>query len=143
MEPSPQELRRAHLKAQLQLARRAGAALRESLAAEPKTEERMEALTARFARLADVLTQKVFRAVDALELEDEGSLIDRLNRMEKRGVIPSAQLWRDIRDIRNQIAHEYALDSLDGLHRAVLAKAPALLDALPAVEDFVRRRGLA
>jgi len=36
------------------------------------------------------LTQKLFRAIDALELTDEGSLIDRFNRMEKRGLVKGA-----------------------------------------------------
>src|SRR6266699_3170913 len=53
--------------------------------------ESCEALTSRFARLCDFLFQRVFRSIVAIELQDEGSGIDRLNRMEKRGVIPSAR----------------------------------------------------
>jgi hypothetical protein len=63
--------------------------------------ERLEALAARFARLSDILIQKLFRAVDAIELVDEGTLLDRLSRMEKREVIQSAIEWRHIRELRN------------------------------------------
>ncbi len=87
----------------------------------------LEALTARFARLADLLIQKVFRAQDALLLEDEGTLIDRLNRAERRGVIDSAADWRQIRALRNQIAHEYVLEDLRPLFEAVLRWTPVLL----------------
>jgi len=90
----------------------------------------LEALTARFARLADLLVQKLFRAQDALLLEDEGSLLDRLNRAEKRGQIESAEQWREIRELRNQIAHEYVLEDLRELFEAVFRHAPLLLDAV-------------
>lgn len=33
-----------------------------------------------------------FRAIDALELVDEGSMFDRLNRMEKRRIIAMGEL---------------------------------------------------
>lgn len=148
------QLKAAFLKEQLERASKAGRALEQSFVflggrpslprrKGPETEEKLEVLTARFARLADILTQKVFRAVDAAELVDEGSLLDRLNRMEKRGVIPNARRWRDIRDIRNQIAHEYALDSLAPLRRAVMAHCGDLLDALRRTAAYVRDKKLA
>ncbi|MBA4380311.1 MAG: hypothetical protein C0393_06505, partial [Anaerolinea sp.] len=50
--------------------------------------ERWDALTARFARLVDILTQRVFRAIDVVEFMPAGStFIDRINRAEKRGHI--------------------------------------------------------
>ncbi len=67
----------------------------------PESLERLEALAARFARLAYILVQKLFQAIDAIELVDEGSLLDRLARMEKRGLIESAAKWRQIRELRN------------------------------------------
>ncbi|MBI5244162.1 MAG: hypothetical protein HY922_10890 [Elusimicrobia bacterium] len=153
MEPSSQELKAAYLREQLEMASKASRALEQSFAAlggkrspprrkGPATEEKLEVLTARFARLADILTQKVFRALDAAEFADEGSFLDRLNRMEKRAVIPSAKLWRDIRDIRNQIAHEYALKSLAPLQRAVMAHCPDLFEAVARVRSYVQRKKL-
>lgn len=150
MAPSAQELKIAYLKEQLEMAAKAGLALEKSLAAlgkrrslpkqiSPELEDRLEVLTARFARLADILTQKVFRAVDAVELEDVGSLLDRLNRMEKRGVISRTGRWRDIRDIRNQIAHEYALKSLLPLQRAVISHCPELIRTVAKVRTYLVR----
>ena len=40
----------------------------------------IETLTARFARLSDIFVQKFLRLIDTLELTNEGSIIDRINR---------------------------------------------------------------
>ena len=43
--------------------------------------ERWDALTSRFARLVDILTQRVFRAVDVAEfMPADSTFIDRINR---------------------------------------------------------------
>jgi hypothetical protein len=38
------------------------------------------------------------------------SFIDILNKAEKFDILTSARAWRDAVDVRNQIAHEYAMD---------------------------------
>lgn len=145
------DLRRGYLDEQLALADLAAAALRYSYetadafplidleSLEPARVERLEALAARFARLADLMTQKVFRAVDAVELVDEGSLLDRLARMEKRAVIDSEVTWRDIRDLRNQVAHDYVVTDLERLYRDVYARTPELLAAVGRVRAYLER----
>src|SRR5206468_1514016 len=90
--------------------------------------ESCEALTSRFARLCDFLFQRVFRTIDIIELQDEGTGIDRLNRMEKRGVIPSAQAWRSLRDLRNSIAHDYLIERSGEVLRESHGRAQELLD---------------
>jgi len=45
--------------------------------------ESFEALTSRFARLSDILIQKIMRYFDVLDLEDQGTVRDRINRAEK------------------------------------------------------------
>lgn len=137
----------AFLEEQLTLARKAGEAVRYSsgrverlgpLAERPSDEALVEldALTARFARLADILLQKVFRAIDAVELVDEGSLIDRMNRAEKRGIIDSAAQWREIRQLRNQIAHDYVITDQRELFEATIRYAPELLRTLEKIEGY-------
>jgi hypothetical protein len=48
--------------------------------------ERLESLTSRFARLADLLVQRVLRLIDDLELSPRDSVLDRIQRAEKRGL---------------------------------------------------------
>jgi len=98
----------------------------------------LDAITSRFARLADILIQKVFRAIDAIELTDEGTLIDRLNRAEQRGIIDSAEGWRNIRELRNQIAHEYVLEDLYSLFEDVVQFTPLVLRCVDKIKMYLR-----
>jgi hypothetical protein len=52
----------------------------------PEELERLESLASRFARLSDLLTQRVMRLVDEVELMTSGTLLDRIRRAEQRGV---------------------------------------------------------
>lgn len=45
----------------------------------------LETLTSRFARVSDILIQKAFRSIDAVEFENKGTLIYAVNRAHKRG----------------------------------------------------------
>ncbi len=103
--------------------------------------ESCEALTSRFARLCDFLFQRVFRTLDEIELQFEGTAIDRLNRMEKRGLITSAALWRELRNLRNEIAHDYLIETSDDVLKQSLAQAPELLDTAARVRQYVVAKG--
>jgi len=101
----------------------------------------LDAVTSRFARLVDILIQKVFRAIDSTELTDEGSLIDRLNRAEQRGIIDSAEDWRNIRELRNQISHEYVLDDLHTLFEDVIKLTPIVLKCADRIKIYLISKG--
>ena len=70
--------------------------------------ESVEAFTSRFARTVDLLVNKVLRCLDRVELLPQGTLLDVVNRAEKRGFIPRAADLREMKDVRNIIAHDYA-----------------------------------
>jgi uncharacterized protein YutE (UPF0331/DUF86 family) len=70
--------------------------------------ESAEAFTGRFARCVDLLVNKVLRSLDRIELHSEGSLLDVIHRAEKRGLITHAQELREMKEVRNMIAHDYA-----------------------------------
>ncbi len=154
MAESLNTLKKRHLKEQLELAIKAKTALESSYRSLKKSRlpsareldlglaEKFEALASRFARLVDIMTQKVFRAIEAVELEDNGTLIDRFNRMEKRRIIKNAETWQDIRDLRNQIAHEYALDTLEPLYRAIIKHCPEALDAVAQTAAYLKKQKL-
>lgn len=69
----------------------------------------LEILTTRFAKLQDMLGEKVFVSIlDILGEDIAGkSFIDKLNKLEKLEMIPSADWWRSLRDLRNALTHEY------------------------------------
>jgi hypothetical protein len=143
------------LKEQITLARGAASVLEESHARVEKFSGRLsakltvserescEALASRFARLNDLLIQRLFRTVDQLELIDAGSPIDRLQRMEKRGIIGSVSRWRELRNLRNVIAHDYLIESADRVLLDAFHSAAELIDAVRGVEKCCKEKGYA
>ncbi len=100
--------------------------------------DKFEALTSRFARTSDILIQKIFRLIDIIELERPGSVIDRINRAEKRGLILSSEVFKDIRYLRNDIAHEYIPTAIEEIFKNVLQLAPYLIDSVKRVNDYCK-----
>ncbi len=98
--------------------------------------DKFEALTSRFARTSDILIQKIFRLIDILELEKPGTVIDRINRAEKRELIYSAELFKEIRYLRNEIAHEYIPTAIEEIFKQVLKLTPYILDSVNRVEKY-------
>lgn len=98
-----------------------------------------EALTGRFARWVDMLIHKFFRAIDTVELVDTGTLIDVINRAEKRGLIDSAMEMRSLKDLRNDIAHEYLTEKLTLLQTEVYQSVPKLLSMISAGITYAQK----
>jgi uncharacterized protein YutE (UPF0331/DUF86 family) len=92
--------------------------------------DKLENLTSRYARTTDMLVNKVLRSIDTFEMEDIGTIIDIMNRAEKRGIVSSAGLLRTIKDLRNSIAHEYNLTEITGFFADVLKYTPVLLEII-------------
>jgi len=92
--------------------------------------ESFEAFTSRFARLSDILIQKIFRLVDELDLETQGTVRDRINRAEKKELIVSSDVFIEIRIIRNDIAHEYLPEAIHEIFERVLLLTPYQLEGV-------------
>ena len=97
---------------------------------EPEELESFESFTGRFARLSDILIQKIFRLVDELDLDTQGTIRDRINRAEKKELIVSSDVFIEIRIIRNDIAHEYLPEAIHDLFERVLLLTPQLLEGV-------------
>jgi uncharacterized protein YutE (UPF0331/DUF86 family) len=97
---------------------------------EALTDEAMDAfegLTSRFSRVVDILFSKVFRSISYLEKGETLSWIDSLLLMEKIGIIDSTEDARLIKELRNDIVHEYLASDLTQLYMEVLVQCPVLL----------------
>uniref|UniRef100_C6E0M4 DUF86 domain-containing protein n=1 Tax=Geobacter sp. (strain M21) TaxID=443144 RepID=C6E0M4_GEOSM len=106
---------------------------------EPEELESFESFTGRFARLSDILVQKVFRLIDELDLDTQGTIRDRINRAEKKELIGSSDTFVEIRMIRNDIAHEYVPEAIQEIFVKVLGLTPALLDAVERVKRYCHK----
>lgn len=104
--------------------------------------ERFEALTSRFARLADLILQKAIRLIELIELEASGSILDRINRAEKRGLIANSEQFIEIRQLRNSIAHEYDADALLKIFEDCLEFTPVLLSTVENIASYIERKAL-
>ncbi len=104
----------------------------------PEQLERLESLTSRFARVADLLTQRVFRLFDEIELTGSSTVLDRIYRAEKRGWLDASQMI-NIRELRNMIAHEYAAEKMTEIYAVVYALAQTLLIIVPNVTAAAQR----
>jgi len=69
----------------------------------------IDQLLFRYNKLQNAVGQRLFPAILMLggEWRDDETFIDKLNRLEKIGAIPSADRWSEIRRIRNRKTHEY------------------------------------
>ncbi len=105
----------------------------------PEEFDKVENLASRFARSVDILTNKVFRAVDALELVTGGTLIDTINRAAKRNIIKSEQQLRQMKETRNSIVHEYTEEKLIGLMLKIVQFTPALLADIAATQTYCEK----
>lgn len=72
--------------------------------------ERVDAFVARFSRLQDTLGDKLLPELLEALGEERAILIDRLDMAEKLGWIRSSEQWMAIRQLRNQMIHEYIED---------------------------------
>lgn len=104
--------------------------------------ERFEALTSRFARLADLILQKGIRLIESLELEGSGTILDRINKAEKRGIIANSEQFIEIRQLRNSIAHEYDADALIKIFEDCLGFTPVLLSTVENITEYIDNKAL-
>ena len=75
--------------------------------------------------------------IDSIDLEDQGTIRDRINRAEKKGLIESAEQFVLIRELRNTIAHEYDPIATEQIFLNVLVFCPALFDSVHRVHRYV------
>ncbi len=110
--------------------------------AAPRTfevEESLDALTSKFSRVSDIFTQKALKSLILLTREDAPTFVDRMNLCEKLGVISSAADLIEIRDLRNQIAHEYLSENLTEVYEDCMALSEKLLTEIQVAHPVIER----
>lgn len=69
----------------------------------------LELLTSRFAKLHDTMGAKIFCLLSDIIAPSQRpqTFIDVLHNLEKMQILSNKELWFELREIRNGIAHEY------------------------------------
>lgn len=98
--------------------------------------EAFDSLTSKFARTSDIFIQKILRSVFILLHEGALNLIDLANRAEKLNLITNADTLLMIRDIRNQISHEYEDENLKIIYSQIFELAKWLESDIEKTRQF-------
>ena len=116
----------------------------ERLADDAELAERVEAFVSRFGRLQDTVGDKLLPLWRQAVGENPGTMTDNLDRAERLGLLASADLWLTLRQLRNQMVHDYIEDPVilasalqsahDNLH--------VITDAASELLNDLRRRGI-
>lgn len=63
----------------------------------------------RFAKLQDALGMRLFKIIvsEYVDTINELTFLDILNHLEKIGILEDVNVWKRLRDIRNDISHQY------------------------------------
>jgi len=101
----------------------------------------LDQLAYRFSKLQDSMGMKLFPALLELTeepLPEDATFAEKLQRLERLGALGSVERWRELREIRNQLAHEY--EDAPALKAAVLNRfineVGTLLDIWKKAEEF-------
>lgn len=69
----------------------------------------LDQLLFRFGKLQDTIGTRLLPAILQIveEWQENAPFLDKINRAEKLGLLPSVEQWQILRELRNQTAHEY------------------------------------
>jgi uncharacterized protein YutE (UPF0331/DUF86 family) len=104
--------------------------------------DRFESLTAKFARLSDLIIKQSIKLIDILDLDEVPETVrDAINRAEKKGLISSAMKFIEIRKLRNRIAHEYAEsdNDINDICASVLNNTLELCDSVDRIVAYTKK----
>lgn len=94
----------------------------------------------RFSKLQDAIGEKLFKTI-LLYLEEKienKPFIDILNRLEKLELLNDVAVWRELRDDRNELAHNYEDDpeETSAVINKLYAKKNVLFDIYQQIKSY-------
>lgn len=104
----------------------------------------LDQLIFRFGKLQDAIGTRLLPAILQLvqEWHDNEPFLDKLNRAEKLGILPSVEQWQLLRELRNQTAHEYPdqPELVRANLRRLISSVPVLVAAHKQLVDWELER---
>ena len=104
----------------------------------------LDQLAYRFSKLQDSMGMKLLpMLLDLAEepIPEDATFAEKLQRLERLGALKSVERWRQLREIRNQLAHEY--EDAPAFKAAVLNRFIEEIESLLAIwkvaEGFAAR----
>jgi hypothetical protein len=96
----------------------------------------LDMFTGRFAKLQDYMGEKLFPEVLIIfgNTNQTLSYIDILNNLEKNGILESVKKWRELRELRNKISHEYPSS-----YKEQCETLNKIVDDFPYLEEVINK----
>ena len=101
-----------------------------------KEQDAFEILTSRFARLCDIIIQRVLKTIHSIDLDEIGTVRDSINSAEKKNLIKSAEEMIEMRELRNSIVHEYIPDVIRKVYIKTKKLTPLLLENVKLINSY-------
>lgn len=104
----------------------------------------MDQLIYRFTKLQDAIGNKLFKCV-LIMLDEEvanKSQIDIFNRLEQLEIISDYERWKSLRELRNELSHEYGENDNESAEKINLLfeKIPDLKNYLDEIMKYLNKR---
>jgi hypothetical protein len=100
--------------------------------------EAYDALIIKLTRNSDVFFQQIVKGYFKLKGEDNLLFIDRINLLEKIGVIESADRLMELKSFRNQAVHEYSAVAFQELYEEALQLTPFFQKTVSDFMDYLK-----
>lgn len=102
--------------------------------------EIIESMCSRFARTNDILLQKAFRFLDIYEHSGyDFSVPQRISLAKQRNLIDDEMEFKYIRELRNEVAHNYATDYYIDLFNEIFKYIPKLEEITNRTVDYLNK----
>ena len=101
--------------------------------------EAYDALIIKLTRNSDVFFQQIVKGYFKLKGEDNLLFIDRINLLEKIGVIESADKLMELRSFRNQAVHEYSAVAFQELYEEALQLTPFFQKTVSDFMEYLKK----
>lgn len=103
--------------------------------------EIIESMCSRFARTNDILLQKAYRFLDIVEYEGyDFNVPKRIHLAKQRGLIDDEMTFKYIRELRNEVAHNYATDYYIELFKEIYKYTPKLIEYVRKAETYLTKK---
>lgn len=104
--------------------------------------EAYDALIIKLTRNSDVFFQQIVKGYFKLKGEDNLLFIDRINLLEKIGVIESADGLMELKSFRNQAVHEYSAVAFQELYEEALQLTPFFQKTVSDFMDYLKKENV-
>ena len=97
-----------------------------------------ENLATRFSRTLSFLINRLFKNLDIVELEDEGLLLEVLEKSRKRGIVETIDELKEMKILSDDLLQEYITKNLETLYKEVFIYTSNLLDIIETTKNYCK-----